>query len=100
MEKLDKVIAGVEHCADKNCGCEGCPYYADTDCENSLRKDVLECLRNMEPVVHAHWDDGRCSHCDSYFSVTVDGEDITLYDLTVNRCPECGAHMDEEVTHG
>lgn len=47
-----------------------------------------------EPVVHAHWEKFkhpsgthgiRCSHCK-----TVNGR-------RSKRCPECGAHMDEEV---
>lgn len=47
-----------------------------------------------EPVVHAHWErfkhpSGthgiRCSHCK-----TVNGRKS-------KHCPECGAHMDEEV---
>ena len=49
----------------------------------------------VEPVVHAHWigdepGDWRCSHCGAYAS---DGG----FEQT-KRCPECGAHMDEEVT--
>ena len=53
----------------------------------------------VEPVVHAHWekvydelgiDRGwRCSHCKG-----------SVYQMTFEpyeRCPHCGAHMDEEV---
>lgn len=47
-----------------------------------------------EPVVHAHWEKFkhpsgthgiRCSHCK------------TMNGRRSKRCPECGAHMDEEV---
>ena len=48
-----------------------------------------------EPVVHAHWKRFKhpsgthgicCSHCE------------TRNDRRAKRCPECGAHMDEEVS--
>lgn len=42
MEKLDKVITGLKHCRDKDCGCEGCPYFDDTDCENRVVIDAVE----------------------------------------------------------
>ena len=42
MEKLEKVIAGLEHCRDKDRGCEGCPYFECDDCENRLYQDTVE----------------------------------------------------------
>lgn len=48
MEKLDKVIAGLEHCQDKDRGCEGCPYYDDTNCENRVVMDAVEMLRYLK----------------------------------------------------
>ena len=52
-------------------------------------ENVLECLKNSEPVVHAHWEyhkDGLpyCSRCGD--------------ETCANRryCPSCGAKMDKE----
>lgn len=61
--------------------------------ENQINRLLTE-LADREPVVHAHWigdepGDWRCSHCGEY---APDGG----YEQT-KRCPECGAHMDEEV---
>lgn len=62
-------------------------------------------LVEAEPVVHAHWvedDHGCCRNC-SVCGFRV-GDD-TSYDLygdwkiAPKRCPECGAHMDEEVNN-
>lgn len=50
MEKIDKVIAGLKHCRDKNCGCEGCPYFEDTDCESNLFRENLELLYKMDAL--------------------------------------------------
>ena len=98
MEKLDKVIAGMEACNGVGDDCNSCPYAGEGEkCSGVLWSDIMETLRNMEPVVHARWIDGMCSHCETYFSVNVNGEDITMYEMNVKRCPECGAHMDEEV---
>ena len=48
---------------------------------------------DAEPVVHAHWvgdpGDWHCSHCGAF---APDGG----FEQT-KRCPNCGAHMDEEV---
>lgn len=58
------------------------------------QEELLELRRNTEPVVHAHWErfkypSGthgiRCSHCK-----TTNGRKS-------KRCPDCGAHMGEEV---
>lgn len=55
-----------------------------------------------EPVVHAHWvmRGGRryCSACGTMACVTRDRDDF-WYTVGTKRCPECGAHMDEEVAH-
>lgn len=81
---------------------DGVPY---TDYERGYNDGVIDAYwltRNAkaveaEPVVHAHWErfkhpSGthgiRCSHCK-----TVNGRKS-------KRCPECGAHMDEEVADG
>lgn len=53
MEKLDKVIAGLEHCTDKDCGCEDCPYYDDADCENRVVIDAVALIRELEQKYRA-----------------------------------------------
>jgi hypothetical protein len=149
MEKLNKVIVGLECClSDADCD-KCCPYfkgeYKLDGCMDEMLADALEILRGdsgdwirlsdlmkfpiridhydkehgnehfvygvetvleyaenlprveAEPVVHAHWErfkhpSGthgiRCSHCK-----TVNGR-------RSKHCPECGAHMDEEVADG
>lgn len=122
MEKLDKVIDGLECCRNEDVLCKyNCPYfekYTLDNCTDRLKDDALELLkaqveklnilraelaeerersarwvRESEPVVHAHWEgdpgDWHCSHCDAF---APDGG----YEQT-KRCPNCGAHMDEEV---
>lgn len=69
--------------------------------------DVAEVMEGAlaveaEPVVHAHWimRGGRryCSACGTMACVTRDREDF-WYTVGTKRCPECGAHMDEEVAY-
>ena len=101
MEKLEKVIVGLEFCGKAGESADVClkicPYQAqhsrDKECLEFLLEDALDLLRNMEPVVHAHWiywrENGfkrcKCSEC------------LTSYGcLDTPRCPNCGAHMDEE----
>ena len=61
-------------------------------------ENVLECLKNSEPVVHAHWVidesgyDGQCSKCGSHPLVDNNGD----YPVFSKCCPNCGAVMDEE----
>lgn len=50
MEKLDKVIAGLERCADLDRSCVGCPYEDLDYCEIPLMKDALEWLRKMDDL--------------------------------------------------
>lgn len=124
MEKLDKVIAGLEHCRDKSCGCDGCPYYDDTDCENQVVWDAVELLkaqaekldilraelaeerersarwlRESEPVVHAHWvkltpDQKLSPFSDRTHSCSKCGKHGCKW---YDRCWSCGAIMDEKV---
>ena len=67
--------------------------------------DIFAAVRNAlvveaEPVVHAHWvmRGGRryCSACGTRACVTRDTDDF-WYTVGTKRCPECGAHMDEEI---
>lgn len=63
MEKLDKVIAGLEHCQDKDCGCEGCPYFDDTDCENQVMKDAVELLKEYRELMERNtWPCWQCEY--------------------------------------
>lgn len=58
-------------------------------------------LRESEPVVHAHWEQYTDEDEDwgdlSYFKCSACG---TVELTGRKRCPECGAHMDEEVADG
>ena len=46
----------------------------------------------VEPVVHAHW----ICDCEPYHICSNCHHKFSLFDR-VPRCPNCGAHMDEEV---
>lgn len=63
----------------------------------------VESPEDVEVVVHAHWvmRGGRryCSACGTMACVTRDSDDF-WYTVGTKRCPDCGAHMDEEVTNG
>ena len=56
MEKLDKVIAGLECCADLNRGCNDCPYTDDEYCEVALMKDALRILKMWDVIHKDIWD--------------------------------------------
>lgn len=121
MEKLDKVIRALNCClSDAECDF-GCPYWAegeageDSACE-LMKKDALTLLKELngkyraaiemaaiateknavavevEPVVHAHW----ICDCEPYHICSNCRHKFSLFDR-VPRCPNCGAHMDEEV---
>lgn len=49
----------------------------------------------IELVVHAHW----ICDCEPYHICSNCHHKFSLFDR-VPRCPNCGAHMDEEVTDG
>ena len=54
-----------------------------------------------EPIIEAHWyrKEGaafhQCSNCNNYAPDYDDG--LTVGEDLSDRCPSCGAHMDEEV---
>ena len=56
-------------------------------------------LPELEPVVHAHWvpvEGGTmCSGCKRVFDKDFEIRRNVCREL--KRCPDCGAHMDEEV---
>lgn len=116
MEKLEKVIAGIEWCWLRDGVCQGCPYQGsaeDGGCGRNLEIDTLDVLRKQaealnqaeaqidrllgelverEPVIHAHW----ICDCEPYHICSNCRHKFSLFDR-VPRCPNCGAHMDEEV---
>ena len=127
MEKLEKVVAGLSQCHRdlRYRDCDVCPYgQAGRECQVYLMEDALTViadletrlellrtelaeerdrsarwLRESDPVVHAHWeqytDEDECWGDLSYFRCTACG---TVELTGRKRCPECGAHMDEEAT--
>ena len=44
---------------------------------------------DVEPVVRARWQDGKCTNCDCFGFPRPDGSN----EYTI-RCPNCGAHME------
>ena len=68
-------------------------------------KDIWWCIKHIpaveaEPVVHAHWVVLESSEDSSLCECSACKEWHTFYggEYSPKRCPECGAHMDEEVT--
>lgn len=105
MENLNKVIAGLECCLDEERDCKSnCPYYRDEmGCMDDLLVAALEVLKSVEPVVHAHWTFYEDEQGDWWDKCPVCGwknPNIGGYPPDIPRCPECGAHMDEEVVDG
>lgn len=172
MEKLNKVIAGLEACQGTGNDCERCPYISEGEkCSDVREADALAVLRKyraaqssgdlisrsallesiegtdwytikyngdvsqgapceevawykatdmyaavaaapaveVEPVVHAHWEDEyggkfanpryRCSACKGKSFHTVEQDNLLSWhevQALTDRCPHCGAHMDEE----
>jgi regulator of replication initiation timing len=56
MEKLNKVIAGLECCADLDRSCDGCPYDGAEYCEVALMKDALRILKMWDVIHKDIWD--------------------------------------------
>lgn len=65
------------------------------------QQELLELRRNTEPVVHAHWVVLESSEDSSLCECFACKEWHTFYggEYLPKRCPNCGAHMDEEVSH-
>lgn len=60
MEKLDKVIAGLECCGTDDC-CLSCPYKdvcepTDLDCIKALSEDALRILKMWDVIHKDIWD--------------------------------------------
>lgn len=75
---------------------KGTSYYAEA-------RGCIECVpaADVEPVVHAHWKNSNpkcpfsayCSNCRANALCDYLGDEILS-----DRCPNCGAKMDGEVT--
>ena len=48
---VNDVILGLDKCRDKDRGCEGCPYFGDTDCENNLVEDAMFRLQHQSLTI-------------------------------------------------
>jgi len=48
MVELDELISALEHCQDKDRGCEGCPYFKYDGCESRLHRDNVKMLRCLK----------------------------------------------------
>ena len=80
MEKLDKVIAGLECCTERRC--TSCPYLEqEMYCMTVLEKDALELLREQNRLIRELSDHIPC--CDNCEGKTVFGErtDKCVYEI-------------------
>lgn len=83
MDRLEKVIKGLEFCTTYPCYCTGCPY--DEICEldaDELMRDALFLLKSQEPIEpkqdsFLNW---RCGNCNM---------EIDKYG-DIQYCPRCG----------
>lgn len=83
--------------------------YIDTDdyikyCEDNcvpLNEYAVKAQPTVDvaPVVHARWENGRCTNCHTdkpvVMASVVHGY-MHQYQGRLNYCPNCGARMDEE----
>lgn len=62
MEKLDKVIAGLECCTEERC--KGCPYLEHEQyCMGVLEKDALEMLKDYRELMERNtWPCWQCEY--------------------------------------
>lgn len=73
MDRLEKVIKGLECCIKRNpddkTKCDECPY--EGACLNRLKADSLVLLKAQEPIQIikvGYYDHGKCPKCDRYVS--------------------------------
>ena len=63
MKKLDKVIAGLECCADLDRDCKDCPYEDLDYCEIPLMKDAAELLKEYRELMERNtWPCWQCEY--------------------------------------
>lgn len=103
MEKLEKVIAGMEACNGVGDDCNSCPYVGEGEkCSGVLWAEALEVLRSREGV-RPDWY-SRLEELDYNYDPVKDGEPWYRAEdvwACIEEIPddhrEFGAHMDEEV---
>lgn len=84
MEKLNSVIRVVERCSPEGCW-EKCPYYKNSDCQGSLRKDILDLLKDYRRRL------GKCHNCaHGSLCVDEDGEYIGCDVKDLDKCNPFG----------
>lgn len=79
MDKLAKVMKGLEACIKGDCRENACPYALENECRKSLERDALELLKAQEPKKL------RCIRC--------------LTKAMKGICPVCEMEI-ESVIHG
>ena len=96
MDKLEKVIKGLELCMIPGTGgCEDCPYLGKGICQQLLGEDALELLKAQEPIEPIQGKDdveedifccGQCGAVVGESFLGIAGE----CEVRHNYCPECG----------
>lgn len=90
MVNKEKVLAGLESCADRTGAlCRTCPYdfIHNEYCMGDMARDALELLKEQEAVEPILKREGRNKYYNYYVCPCCDEE--VVYDQ--NYCPECGA---------
>ena len=90
MAELEKVIKGLEHCAN-NDDCRGCDYFEEYSkiIHCGCSRDALELLKKLKqketPVIQS---DGSCPNCKWEF----ESGDLDFSNLDSQKfyCPNCG----------
>ena len=90
----EKVIKALRNCVVQNdVGCQGCPYFEDRKeygygwCTSVMAQDVLDLMKEQEPVKPDSFMDGRvqrfaCKKCGKHLLYAEWGRD--------NYCSKCG----------
>lgn len=90
MVNKEKVLAGLESCADRTGAlCRTCPYdfIHNEYCMGDMARDALELLKEQEAVEPILKREGRNKYYNYYVCPCCDEE--VVYDQ--NYCSECGA---------
>ena len=87
----EKLIRGLECCAEMNCGAD-CPYLTAGGCRVKVLEDAISLLREQEPVKPIFDEEdvsgrcGACGHALMHQSMVGD----VLVDEWFQYCPRCG----------
>lgn len=89
MDKLDKIINGLQCCHQINqTECFKCSYARGNGCTYALMGDILTMLKEQKPVVDIDtWKCGNCGHTLEHQELLGDN---VLFHEHYNYCPECG----------